>query len=83
LLARLFGIPSLEWEETFSSADLPERIEAGMSTPPDWDSVSLGEVFPPLPSLGEILIQALGQIQVGDSYSAMLAALAQIVKEKP
>ena len=82
LLGLLFGIPSLSWEDDLYTFDVPSIIEAGMSTPPDWRSVRLGEVIPPFQRLGEMLMAALGMIKIADGYSGMLAALAQVIAEK-
>jgi len=62
LLGLLFGRPDLNWEEEFTTFDVPTLIESGMSTPPDWVSVRLGEVIPPFQRLGEILMQAMGML---------------------
>ena len=82
LLGLLFGRPDLNWDEEFTSFDLPARIEAGMSTPPDWQAVRLGEVIPPFQKLGDILLQALGMLQVTDGYAGMLEELATVIAEK-
>jgi len=82
LLGMLFGRPDLAWAEEITTFDLPALIEAGMSTPPDWQSVRLGEVIPPFQRLGEILMQAMGMLKVGDGYSGLLTQLAQVIAEK-
>ena len=82
LLAMLFGIPSLDWEEDEYGFDVPTRIENGMSTPPDWESVRLGGICPPFARLAEILTQAMGMLTVTDDYANMLDALAEIISEK-
>jgi len=82
LLGLLFGRPDLNWEEEFTTFDVPALIESGMSTPPDWISVRLGEVIPPFQRLGEILMQAMGMLKVGDGYSGLLTQLAQVIAEK-
>ncbi len=82
LLGKLFGRPDLDWDEATFTAGLPERIERGMSTPPDWSGKTLGDAVPPLAQLGEMLIRALSMIEVGDSYSDMFQALADAVREK-
>jgi hypothetical protein len=82
LLAALFGIPALKYEDVNYDINLPERIEAGMSTPPDWESVRLGEVIPPFKQLGDILMRAIGMIKISDTYGPMLGALAEIIRQK-
>jgi len=82
LLGKLFGIPSLTWEETIYTFDVPALIESGMSTPPDWNSVRLGEVIPPFQRLGELLMQAIGMLKVTDSFSGLLEQLANVIQEK-
>ncbi len=82
LLAQLFGIPALDLTIDQFGMDIPETIEQGMSTPPDWESVKLSEVCPPFVKLGEVLMQALGMLTVTDSYSGMLESLAKIIAQK-
>jgi hypothetical protein len=82
LLAMLFGMPSLDWDEDEYGFDIPTRIENSMGTPPDWESVRLGEVCPPFARLAEILMQAMGMLSVTDDYANMLDALAEIISEK-
>jgi hypothetical protein len=75
LLGLLFGRPDLVLDGDFYSADLPSLVEAGMST-------RLGEVIPPFQRLGEILMQAMGMLKVGDGYAGLLSKLAQVIAEK-
>ena len=82
LLSMLFGIPELDWEEDEYGVDIPTRIENGMSTPPDWESLRLGEVCPPFARLAEILTQTVGMLSVTDDYANMLDSLAEIISEK-
>ncbi len=82
LLGTLFGRADLSWEEEMTSFDLPARIEAGMSTPPDWQAARLGEVIPPLETLGEILLKAIGMLSVPDGYAGMIQELAEVVSSK-
>jgi len=82
LLGLLFGRPDLSWTEEVTGFDVPSLIEAGMSTPPDWQTVRLGEVIPPFQRLGEILMQAMGMLKVGDGYAGLLEKLAQVIAEK-
>jgi len=82
LLGMLFGRPDLAWTEEVTGFDVPSLIEVGMSTPPDWRTVRLGEVIPPFQRLGEILMQAMGMLKVGDGYAGLLEKLAQVIAEK-
>ncbi len=82
LLAALFGLPALSWETDEYDLDIPTRIENGMSTPPDWESLRLGEVCPPFAQLAEQLTQALGMLSVTDDYAGMLNALSETIEQK-
>ena len=82
LLAKLFGLPSLQWSGTTHEADIPERIEASMGTPPDWEALRLGKVLPPFARLAEKLQKVAGLITVSYDYAHMLKALADIIEQK-
>ncbi len=82
-LASLFGIPSLVLPENDEPApDLAAAQEQSLSTPPDWSSVQLGEVLPPMTALTDALRFAIGAIQVPESYAQMLQGLASIIADK-
>jgi len=82
-LASLFGIPSLVLPETQEPApDHAAAQEQSLSTPPDWSSVQLGEVLPPIGALTDALQFAIGAIQVPENYAQMLQGLASIIADK-
>jgi hypothetical protein len=82
-LGKLFNVPALELEETEEPIlDYPASIEQGLSTPPDWASVKLGDVLPPFEKLGQMLQRVVGMLAVGESYGKMLEDLAQLISDK-
>ena len=82
-LGTLFGVPALELDEkTEGAEDLPAAIEQTLSTPPDWSSVKVGDVLPPIAGLTEMLERVVGMLAVPVSYSAMLESLAQVISDK-
>jgi hypothetical protein len=82
-LGKLFNVPALELVETEEPIlDYPASIEQGLSTPPDWSSVTLGDVLPPIEKLGQMLQRVVGMLAVGESYGKMLEDLAQLISDK-
>lgn len=82
-LARLFGIPALELPiDEEPAPDLATAVEATLSTPPDWASVQVGDVLPPMGALTDALQYAIGALQVPESYAQMLQGLAAIISDK-
>ena len=82
-LGKLFNVPALELEETEEPIlDYPASVEQGLSTPPDWASVTLGDVLPPFEKLGQMLQRVVGMLAVGESYGKMLEDLAQLISAK-
>ena len=82
LLAKLFGLPSLQWSGTTYGTDIAERIEASMGTPPDWEALRLGEVLPPFARLAEKLQKVAALIKVSDDMANMIKGLADIIESK-
>ena len=87
LFGELFGIEAfLKAWENFQNAntgdDYPTLIERGMSTPPDWKSIRLGDYIPPLDKLQEILSQIIGLLKTASAFSQFLKDLAAALKEK-
>ena len=82
-LGKLFNVPALELEESEEPIlDYPASVEQGLSTPPDWASVKLGDVLPPFEKLGQMLQRVVGMLAVGESYGKMLEDLAQLISDK-
>ena len=82
-LGTLFGIPALQLSEEVQGAeDLPAAIEQTLSTPPDWQSATAGDVLPPIAGLTEMLARVVGMLAVPSSYGAMLESLAQVISDK-
>ena len=82
-LGKLFNVPALELEESEEPIlDYPASVEQGLSTPPDWASVTLGDVLPPFEKLGQALQRVVGMLAVGESYGKMLEDLAQVISDK-
>ena len=83
LLGSAFGVPTMRLDEqTAGTEDLPEAVENAMSTPPDWQSKSAGEVLPPIAGLTEVLERAAGTLAVPASYAEMLEGLAEVLSDK-
>ena len=82
-LGMLFGVPALELDEEIEGAeDLPATIEQTLPTPPDWSSVKVRDVLPPIAGLTEVLERVVGMLAVPASYGAMLESLAQVISDK-
>jgi hypothetical protein len=81
-LGKLFGLPALEVEQEQHILDYPSAVEQGMSTPPDWRSVRLGQALPPFDKLGRTLQRVIDMLAVGESYGKVLQNLAQVIADK-
>ena len=85
LMGELFGIQKFNYASDrlmSSSKSLPEEILQSMPSPPDWYSLKLKNIIPPLADLDEIIKQTLGMIRTPPAFGDSLAETAKLLEEK-